>query len=103
MLAQLGTDEHELGGDGVGYRGAHAPSFRHSGPHTLNVALRPRKRETPASCCRRKRAPQMPGGSGGKSGTHMFISTPRSGMTPKGDFRSGPCDTMAVPEKWPSG
>ena len=43
------------------------------------------------------------GGSGGKSGTHMFISTPRSGMTPMGDFRSGPCDTMAVPEKWPSG
>ena len=89
MLAQLGTDEHELGGDGVGYRGAHAPSFRHSGPHTLNVALRARKRETPASCCRRKRAPQMPGGSEGEiRHTHVHADAPL-GHDPEGGFPLG--------------
>ena len=33
----------------------------------------------------------------------MFLRPPGRVMPPKGDFRSGPCDTMAVPEKWPSG
>ena len=67
------------------------------------MRLDARKKIAPASCCRRKRAPQMPGGMRGKPADRIFEPATRPGMPPKGDLPAKPCDTMPVPEKWPSG
>ena len=48
----------------------------------------------------------MPGGMRGETGNRIVFTAPCTGMPPKGDFRLLPgkgCDTMPVPEKWPSG
>ena len=71
------------------------PWFRHLGTHTLRCRSA-HKRETPASCCRRKRAPQMPGEVGGNPAVPCSRGRP-AGSCPR---RGISAPDRAIP--WPS-